>query len=611
MRKYLLLLSLLAYGAALIAQDITFRAQAPSAVVKGEQFRLTYVLRNGEGSNPQFAPEIKGFTTLYGPSVSSSSMSTIINGKVSSETSESYTFILVANEEGTFTLPSATIKADGKTFMSNTLSIKVLPPDKTTQGQQNSGGSSNGAQQPSSTAQNINASDAFIRPIVSKTKVREQEGFIITFRLYTALDVRDFGKIEFPEFEGFMVEEVDLPINRKLSMEHYNGRNYTTCDLRKSLLFPQRSGKITIPQGKIEMVFTVPSGRKVQSFFGYQQIMTDVKRILQTSPVTIDVLPLPENKPASFANAVGSFSLKPKISAAKVNANDAVTITLDITGTGNLKLVKTPALKLPTDFEIYDPKVSNSLKITDNGLTGTKTVEYLFIPRHQGDYTIPPVEFSYFDLKSGTYKTVKTPEYRLDVAKDPNAGAGASVSYSGQSEINVVQDIHFLKTGDISYSSVNNFLTGSLEYLLWYLLPSLLFAASFVLYRKQIRENANIALMRTKKANKVAAKRLKLVGVYLKEHNKDKFYEEILRATWGYLSDKLLIPAARLNRDNIEQELSKYGASAELTSRFMYVLDTGEFARYAPSESEEAMDKLYSETVSAISEMESVIKKRK
>lgn len=608
MRRYLLLLILLSSVYTVFAQnEVSFKASAPNAVVKGEQFRLTYILRNGSGSNPQFPNEIKGFDILYGPSVSQSQSTQIINGKRTTESSESYTFILIANEEGTFNVPSASIKVDGKSYTTSALSIKVLPPDKTTQSQQSSSGQSAAS---TSTPQNTN--NAFIRPIVTKAKVYEQEAFLIVFRFYTtAMNVRDFGKIEFPEFEGFMVEEQDLPVNRQLTLEHYNGRNYYVADLRRSLLFPQRSGKITIPKGRIEMVFSEPSGRRVQSFFGPQEIMTDVKRVLQTNPVTIDVSPLPANKPANFANAVGSFTMKSEISDQHIVANDAITITLTISGTGNLKLIKNPEIKFPSDFETYDPKVSNNFRVTDNGLSGSKKIEYLFIPRHQGNYTIPAIEFSYFDTKSKAYKTLSSDEYKIIVDKDPNAGSNSAVSYTNQNEVKAIQDIRFIKTGDIKFSKKDSFIIGSLTYILWYLIPTLLFIISFFYYRKQIKQNANITLMRTKKANKVATRRLKIAEISLKEHNKEKFYEEILRATWGYLSDKLLIPVANLNRDNIEQELAKYGVSKDIISSFMYILDTGEFARYAPSDSDETMDKLYTETVNAISEMESIIKKRK
>ncbi len=609
MKRYLIILPALLLNLLTLVAQVSFNASAPAGVVKGEQFRLTYTLKNGQGSNPKFPNEIKGFDILYGPTLSQSHSTQIINGKTTTESSESYTFVLMGNQEGTFTIPSASITADGKTLTSNTLTVNVLPQDKTTQNnQQRQGGQNSGS---TSTAQNINANDAFIRPIVTKTKVFEQEAFVITFRFYTTLNVKDIGKIEFPEFEGFMVEEQDLPVNRQLSLEHYNGRNYYAVDLRKTLLFPQRFGKITIPPGKIEMVFSVPSGRKIQSFFGPQEVMTDVKRTMQTNPVIIDVAPLPAGKPDNFSNAVGSFTMKSEISDTEITANEAITITLTIAGTGNMKLIKNPEIELPSDFEAYDPKITNNFRIVENGLTGIKKLEYLFIPRHQGQYTIPPIEFSYFDPKTNVYRTLTSPEYNLKVAKDPNAGNNAAVSYTNQNEVQAIQDIRFLKTKDIKYTDIDNFIMGSVAFYLWYLIPSVLFFTSFILYRKQIKQNANIALMRTKKANKVATKRLKLADSYLKAHNREKFYEEVLRALWGYLSDKLLIPVADLNRDNIEHELLRFGASEQLVGQFISILDKCEFARYAPSASDTEMDTVYNETVNTISKMESVVKKRK
>lgn len=247
--------------------------------------------------------------------------------------------------------------------------------------------------------------------------------------------------------------------------------------------------------------------------------------------------------------------------------------------------------------------------MTENGLTGTKTIEYLFIPRYEGNYKIPSVSLSYFDTRSNSYKTLSTPEYSLKVDKDPNAGKGGSGSnYANQKEVLATQDIRYLMTDPYTFASVNDFLFGSWNYYLWYIIPSFLFIAFSIAYRKQIRENANLALVRTKKANKVASKRLKLAQKHLQAHDKGKFYEEILRAVWGYLSDKLSIPVSNLNRDNIEAELTKYGASDSLKSNFIQILETSEFARYAPAESEDAMDKLYDLTVDAIGKMENVAK---
>jgi len=269
-----------------------------------------------------------------------------VNGKTTSESSVSYTYILVAQKEGTFTIGPATINVDGSTYRSNAVQIKVISPDQIPKSQAQQEAGKSGSSSPT-----IKSTDAFIRAIVSKNTMYEQEGFTVTFRLYTTLNVVDFGKIEFPEFEGFMVEEIELPMNQQLKIEQYNGKSYYTADLRKTLLFPQRSGKITIPSGRIEMVFSVPSGKRISTFFGSQEVVVDVKKTLVTNPVSVNVTPLPD-KPDSFTGAVGSFTFRSKINPQEVKANEPVTFTLEISGTGNLKLIQNPHVEFPSNFEV-------------------------------------------------------------------------------------------------------------------------------------------------------------------------------------------------------------------------------------------------------------------
>ena len=601
--KALLLLFLL-QGSYSIAQDVTFKASAPQSVVKGEQFRLTYSL-NKEGKDIRLPSKMEGFEILFGPSVSSSYSTQIINGKSTSQSSFSYTYILVAPEEGTFSIGPADIKVDGSNYRSNSLEIKVLPPDKETDNSQSSQSSSAS----SSSAQEIKSTDAFIRTVVSKSQIYEQEGFMVSFKLYTTLNVVDFGRIEFPEFEGFLVEELDVPSNQQLKLEHYNGRNYYTAVLRKTLLFPQRAGKITIPSGRLEMVFSVPSGKKISSFFGTQEVNVDVKKPMITNPVTVNVTQLPLGKPAGYKGAVGSFKFTPSISSQEVKANEPVTITLKISGTGNQKLIQNPEIEFPTNFETYDPTIENDLTAGENGLTGTRTVEYLVIPRYEGEYSIPPIEFSYFDVASRSYKTVKSPTYNLNVLKGAPGSATAS-SYVNQQQVKVEQDIRYIKTTKPKFLKTDNFFIGSWTYWLWYIIPFVLLCLFFVLYRKQMKLNSNIALMRTKRANKVAKRRLKQAERYLKVHDKENFYNEVLRALWGYFSDKLSIPGSNLTRNNIGAELSLYGVDDTLVQKFMEILDTCEFARYAPVESSAEMDKVYQETSDAIGKMENVLKSK-
>ncbi|MDO5523112.1 MAG: BatD family protein [Bacteroidia bacterium] len=606
-KKAFFFLALLLAGTAGLQAQVTFRASAPNSVVKGEQFRLSYTL-NEEGKDLRL-PDLKGFDVLFGPSTSRSFSQQTVNGKTTSESSITYTYILVAPEEGTFSIAPASITVGGANYQSNSLNVKVLPPDKTAESGQGGGSAGSGEGSSPAPAATVSADDAFIRAIVSKNNIYEQEGFTVTFRLYTTLNITDLGRIEFPEFEGFMAEEVPIPSNQQLQMERYNGRNYYTADLKKSLLFPQRSGRITIPSGRLEMVFSVPSGKRVSTFFGTQEVMADVKRALVTNPLAINVRPLPEGKPAGFSNAVGTLTFTPSISTRQTRANEPITITLEISGTGNMKLIQNPEIKFPTNFEVYDPTVNNNFQVTTNGLTGSRQIEYLAIPRYEGNYNIPPIEFSYFDLNTNSYKTVASPEYSLQIAKGDPSQASAN-SYVNQQNVRIEQDIRFLKTGEPQYQYKNTFFAGSLGYWLWYLIPLVLLIVFYIFNRKIAKENANVALMRTRKANKMAIRRLKVAEKYLKAHDKARFYDEVLRALWGYFSDKLSIPVAHLTKDNIEKELSDYGIGNELIGRFMQILNTCEFARYAPAESDAAMDKLYNETIDAIGEMESKLKRK-
>lgn len=603
--KYLffsILITLLAGSVTSLNAQVSFKASAPATVVEGEQFRLSYVL-NEEGRDLRL-PDITGFDILFGPSTSTSFSQRTVNGKTSSERSVTYTYIMMPKKTGTYTIPPASITVNGSNYQSNSIQIEVLPPD------QSSSQKAPDTGQSSSRSATISESDAFIRAILSKNSPYEQEGFTVTFRLYTTLNVVNFGRIQFPEFEGFMVEEVDLPMNKQLQMERYEGRNYYTADLRRTLLFPQRSGQITIPSGNIEMVFSVPSGKNVSTFFGSQEVMVDVKKNMVTNPLTINVKPLPQNRPISYANAVGTFTLEPSINTTKLRADEAITLRLEISGTGNMKLIRNPEIEFPHNFEIYDPVVNNSLNVTTNGLTGVRSIEYMAIPRYEGSYSIPAAEFTFFDLNSNSYKTLTTPEYALEVAK----GDPSSVTSSGfvsQQDVRVEQDIRFLKTYEPVYYSATNFFVGSLAYWMWYLIPLVMLIVFYLINRKRAKENANIALMRNRKANKIAIKRLKLAEKYLKEQNKENFYDEVLRAIWGYFSNKLSIPVANLTKNNIESILSNKGINQDLTQRFMNILDTCEFARYAPAESDAEMETVYQSTVDAIGEMENRLKNKK
>lgn len=585
----------------------TLTADAPDVVVSGDQFRLTFTV-NTQKVKDFRAPSItKGFDVLMGPSRSQQSSTQIINGKVSSSSSITYTYILMAGDAGTYTIPAASIEANGEKIFSNAVTIKVLPPDQSASG-------SKGSQKSSAQAGNqaasgrITSNDLFITATASKTTVHEQEAILLTYKVYTLVNLRQlFGKM--PDLKGFHTQEIELPQQKTFSLEHYKGRNYNTTVWSQYVLFPQQTGKLEIPSITFEGVVAIQtvSDDPFDAFFnggGYQE----VKKKIVTPKLTINVQPLPA-KPANFSGGVGEFTLASSINAKDVKTNDAVTIKLTISGSGNMKLISTPEVKFPEDFEVYDPKVTNNFEASRAGLSGTQTIEYLAIPRHAGNFTIPPVEFTYFDLKSNSYKTLKTEAYNINVAKGQGNADQVIADFTNKENVKVLgQDIRFIKLGDTKLMPKGDVFFGTAGYYLWYIIPFVLFVGLVVFFRKQAAENANVAKVKTKKANKVATKRMKLAGKLLAENRKNEFYDEVLKALWGYISDKLSIPVSQLSKDNIEAELAKYGVADDVIKDFINALNECEFARYAPGDENEAMDKVYTTSVEAISKMENSIK---
>ena len=609
MRKYIFLILMISASLQMFAkEEVTLRASAPEVVVNGDQFRLTYTV-NSQDVKDFLAPQAKGFDVLMGPSRSQQSSTQIINGKVSSSRSITYTYILMAVSEGTFNIPSASIEVDGEKIFSNPLTIKVLPKDKedANSNQDNSGISSRNQK----SSGRITDNDLFVLATASKTKVHEQEAILVTYKAYTTVDLRQLlGKM--PDQQGFYVQEVELPTQKTFKLEHYKGRNYNTVVYRQYVLFPQKAGRLEIPAVTFDAVVAqrvAVSDDPFEAFFnggGY----VEVNKKIVAPKVVINVEPLP-SKPEGYSGGVGTFTMKSDISTTELKANEAVTIKLTISGTGNMKLVSAPEVKFPHDFEIYDPKIDDNYQLTADGLSGTKTIEYLAIPRHAGNFTIPPIEFKYFDIKSESYKTLKTDAYTLKVNKGDGSSANQQViaDFTNKESVKVLgTDILFIKTGDSALMQKGKYFFGTTAYYLWYIIPFVLFIVFVVIYRKQAVENANVARVKTKKANKVATKRMKLAGKLLSENKVNEFYDEVLKALWGYISDKLNIPVSKLSRDNIEAELAGHGVSEELIKEFIGALSECEFARYAPGNQNEAMDKVYSASVDVISKMENSIK---
>lgn len=604
MRKIIFLLfTILAAWQVKAADKVRFVAEAADVVVSGDQVRLVFTV-NSQDIKDFRAPSIKGFDVLMGPSRSQQSSIQIINGKRTSNSSTAFTYILLAGSPGTYTIPAASVEVNGEKVFSNAISIKVLPQDQNSGNSGNNGGGSASSSRSQAAGSRISANDLFITATASKTTVHEQEAILLTYKVYTVVNLRQlYGKM--PDLKGFHTQEVELPQQKTFN----KGRNYNTTVWSQYVLFPQQTGKLEIPSITFDGVVAqqTVSDDPFDAFFnggGY----VEVKKKITTPKVVINVQPLPA-KPAGFSGAVGEFKLASSINATDVKTNDAVTIKLTLSGTGNMKLIGTPEVKFPQDFEIYDPKVTDDYKLTNSGLTGTKTFEYLAIPRHAGNFTIPAVEFTYFDLKSNSYKTLKTEAYNLKVAKGQGNADQVISDFTNKESVKMLgKDIRFIKLGDSSLRPKGDFFFGTVGYYLCYLIPLLLFVVFAVIYRQKALENANVAKVKTKKANKVATRRMKLAGKLLAENKKNEFYDEVLKALWGYISDKLSIPVSQLSKDNIEAELTNYGVQEALIAEFIGVLNECEYARYAPGNENEAMDKVYSASVEVISKMENSIK---
>lgn len=586
--------------------EVNFVAAAPDVVVSGDQFRLTFTV-NTQKVKDFRAPSIKGFEVLMGPSRSSQNSTQIINGKVSSSSSITYTYILMAGKEGTYNIPAASIVADGETKISNSLQIKVLPADDASASSAQGGSASSSRSQ--AVGSKITDKDLFITASASKTKVYEQEAILLTYKVYTVVDLRQlYG--DMPDLKGFHTQEVELPAQKTFSLEHYNGRNYNTTVWRQYVLFPQQSGTMEIPSITFDGVVAqrINSGDPFDAFFNGGTNYVEIKKKIVTPKLKINVAALP-SKPADFSGAVGTFTMASSINSKSVKTNDAVTIKLTVTGTGNMKLIGTPEVKFPQDFEVYDPKIDNQFNLTREGLSGSKTYEYLAIPRHAGKFTIPAVSFTYFDLKTKTYKTLKSEEYVINVEKGQGNADQVIADFTNKESVKMLgNDVRYIKRGATQFAQRGDYFYGTTVYWMWYIIPFVLFVGVILMYRKQAMDNANTAKMKTKKANKVAVKRMKLAGKLLSENKKNEFYDEVLKALWGYISDKLSIPVSQLSKDNIEQELSRYGVNEELVKAFINVLNDCEFARYAPGDENEAMDKVYTASIEIISKMENSIK---
>ena len=613
MKKILSILVFIGIALSVFAEDVVFKAQAPKQVIVGRPFQISYTV-NHHCRDLQ-APEFTDFDVLSGPYSSTSSSTSFTNGHMTSSYEQTYTYMLMARKAGSFTIGPASVKVSGDRVQSNGVRIEVLPEDQqTTQSQPTSQGRGQGGQtsQSSQTSQ-TSSENIFVRTIATKTRVHEQEALMISYKLYFAnVDVAQLtNNIKIPEFTGFLKQDLEQG-EIQTELEHYNGRNYQTAVLYRTILYPQHSGDIAIDPAHFEVILRVQTQQRVRSIFDdFFGSYTNVTKALTAPGVTIHVASLPSGKPAGFSGGVGKFSMTPSISQTEIQANEAVTIKLDISGSGNMKLIKTPAIDWPEGFEPYDPKVTNNFKTTTAGVSGTKSIEYLAIPRSAGEYNIPAVKFSYFDIEEKVYKTLSTPEYTIRVKRGANEQSTVSgepsavVSYTQKEDIKQLgTDIRYIDTKPLKKQKSRQLSDLSYQWMwLWYVIPLMISAILLVIMRKQIKEASDLTRVRYKRANKVAKKRLKAAEKALKANDKEAFYAAIEQAAWTYLSDRLSIPTADLNKDNITALLTQKGVSEPLIAEVKNVLSTAEFARYAPT-TDHAMDELYTATTNLINNLE-------
>lgn len=585
-----------------VAQNITFTATAPKVVEIGEQFRISYAL-NAKGSNFE-DPSFENFRILSGPNVSSSSSVQIVNGKMSQSTSYSYNYVAMAVAEGKFTIPGASVEVKNAKYQSNSLTIEVV------KGQQQA--ASNNAGTSSSNVDNSNANDKslFVAVNVDKKTLYQGESLIAEIKVYTQKSLSGFEDIKLPPFTGFWSQDIESPQQIQLQRENVNGQIYEAGLFKKVLLFPQRSGEVVIDPFEITMITQdrVRSTNPFDDFFGGSYRRVPYK--LASKPVTINVKPLPAGAPADFNGAVGQFTMNASVDKKQIKANEAINLNIKIAGNGNLKLIKPIKVDFPPDIDVYDPKTSLNSNASVAGVTGNITFDYLFIPRYAGTYRIAPITFSYFDTGTKSYKTIVSKEFVITVEKGSGDAEMTSGFVQGLTKEDVKfigKDIRFLKTG-FELKKKEKTLYNSMLFYAVYVMSLLVFLLIILVRRAQIKQNANQAKVKNRKANKVSNKRLKKAASYMKQNNNELFYDEVLKAIWGYLSDKLVIPVANLSKDNASEILEKRKVDDETMVDLMQLLDACEFARYAPASVSGGMDDIYKKAVSIISKLDQKIK---
>ena len=588
------LLSMLSLS--LQAQGI--RVEGPTAVYNGEQFQIRYVVNTTDVKGFRMGTPPDAFEVLMGPSTSTQQSFSMVNGKTSHTSSVTYTYVLLARKTGTFVIPAAHATVAGSNAASQALKITV-----TANPNPNAGHGGRPQQQRSPARVNragtrITGNDLFIKVSANKSHVYEQEPILLTYKVYTQVELTQLqGKM--PDLNGFHTQEIPLPQQKRFHVENVNGRPYNCVTWSQYVMFPQMSGKLEIPSITFKgiVVQEVPNVDPFEAFFNGGSGYVEVNKEIKAPSVSIQVDPLPQ-KPANFSGGVGVFSVEASLDKNQVGAGDPVNLHFVVKGVGNMKLIKEPVLDLPKVFEKYDAKVTDKTSLTSDGVSGSMLYDILLVPRSEGEYTIPAISFVYFDTRSSSYKTLTTEPLTLKVTK--GKGGGSAADYSQQSD----KDIHNFMIGGNEAEDPQNTFFGSTAYLALNGVVLAIFIVLLIIFRRRAMELADITAYRGKKANKVATKRLKKAAKLLKAGKTNEFYDEVLRALWGYVGDKLAIPVEQLTRENISEKLATRKVSDETIGKFIEALDECEFARYAPGDPAVAMEHTYDKASEAIENIE-------
>ena len=596
----ILLLMMLGYHVHVDAQHIS--VSAPSHVAAGENFRVAYTINTSDVEEFRMGGVQEGLEVIAGPYTSSQSSYQMINGHTSSSSSVTITYTLYAAKNGSFTIGASHALVGGKRLSSRPVKIQVSGHAQRTNGAPNMHGQDSYDQPHMRSAGSaISGSDLFIKVSASKKRVHEQEPILLTYKVYTQVDLTQLeGKM--PDLKGFHTQEVPLPQQKTFHTETVNGRPYKCVTWSQYVMYPQMTGRLEIPSITFKGI-VVQQNRNVdpmEAFFNGGSGYVEVKKDIKAPGITLQVDPLPQ-RPANFSGGVGKFNISASLDKKDVKAGEPITLRVVVGGIGNLKLLKQPVVNFPKDFDKYDAKVTDKTRLTANGVEGNMVYDFLAVPRNQGSYTIPSVELTYYDTGKNAYKTIKTQPFKVEVEKGDGTSA-ESEDFASQDK-----DIHTIKLGKAEQHKADEMFFGSFGYWISLLMPLIAFVVLLIVFRRRAIENADIVKKRSNRAGKIATKRLRLANKLMLQGKQGEFYDEVMRALWGYMSYKLNMPAEKLNRDNIRETLGRHFVDDATIEKFTTALDECEFERYAPGDAAGNMNRTFESAMTAIMDIENAI----